>query len=140
MTDLRSNIAQAEGCRLCAYRDSVGVWTIGYGHTPARDGMICTQEQAEKWLDGDIDQARALVAKLPEAQGLDPVRTDALVELMFNLGPAKWKLFVKTRAALADKEWFNAHNNLLNSLWASQVGKTRSSRIADMILTGSYHV
>ena len=22
-----------EGCKLTAYQDSVGVWTIGYGHT-----------------------------------------------------------------------------------------------------------
>ena len=26
-------IKQFEGCRLKAYQDSVGVWTIGYGHT-----------------------------------------------------------------------------------------------------------
>ena len=26
-------IKEFEGCKLTAYQDSVGVWTIGYGHT-----------------------------------------------------------------------------------------------------------
>lgn len=26
-------IKKFEGCRLAAYKDSSGVWTIGYGHT-----------------------------------------------------------------------------------------------------------
>lgn len=26
-------IKECEGCRLTSYKDSVGVWTIGYGHT-----------------------------------------------------------------------------------------------------------
>ena len=26
-------IEEFEGCRLTAYQDVVGVWTIGYGHT-----------------------------------------------------------------------------------------------------------
>lgn len=138
MQTLRSNIANAEGCRLSAYRDSVGVWTIAFGHTPAKEGQICTLREAETWLDADIEQARAIAAKLPEAKDLDPVRMDALIELIFNLGPAKWRLFVKTRAAIADRDWQDAHNNLLNSLWASQVGHTRSSRIADQLLTGTY--
>ena len=29
----RAALAALEGCRLRAYRDSVGVWTIGRGHT-----------------------------------------------------------------------------------------------------------
>ncbi|HDT4264695.1 TPA: lysozyme, partial [Enterobacter kobei] len=43
-------IKQFEGCRLTAYQDSVGVWTIGYGWTqpvdgkPIRAGMTIKQE------------------------------------------------------------------------------------------------
>ena len=37
-----------EGCELEAYQDSVGVWTISYGHTKGvHEGMVITQEQAE---------------------------------------------------------------------------------------------
>ena len=40
-----------EGCELSAYQDSVGVWTIGYGHTKGVvPGMTITQGQAEQML------------------------------------------------------------------------------------------
>ena len=39
-----------EGCRLTAYQDSVGVWTIGYGHTKGvHNGMQITQAEAEQY-------------------------------------------------------------------------------------------
>ncbi|MFT0214133.1 lysozyme [Pseudomonas sp. F1_0610] len=44
-----------EGCKLAAYQDSVGVWTIGYSHTrTAKKGMTITQEQADALLLEDI--------------------------------------------------------------------------------------
>ncbi len=37
-----------EGCRLKAYQDEAGRWTIGYGWTlGVRPGMVWTQQQAE---------------------------------------------------------------------------------------------
>ena len=43
---------QFEGCRLTAYQDQVGVWTIGYGHTgtDVTPGLTITQQQAEAGL------------------------------------------------------------------------------------------
>jgi lysozyme len=77
---------QFEGCRLVAYEDQVGVWTIGYGHTKGvRAGMTCTQAQAEQWLLDDIAEAVAAVNHLvtvPLTQG----EFDALVDFVFNLG------------------------------------------------------
>jgi GH24 family phage-related lysozyme (muramidase) len=135
---LVSAIKSAEGLRLTAYRDTAGVWTIGHGHTPSYEGQICTQDQAEAWLRADIAAAGAVVDRLPEARSIDPARFNALSELVFNLGPKKWALFAKTRAAIADKTWQKAHDELLNSKWASQVGSTRSNRIAGLLLTGCY--
>ena len=77
---------ESEGCRLIAYQDSVGVWTIGYGHTRGVvSGMTCTQAQAEAWLREDILSAIADVnrlVKVPLTQG----EFDALVDFDFNLG------------------------------------------------------
>src|SRR5690625_2307834 len=41
-----------EGVRLKAYRDPVGVWTIGYGHTgpEVHEGLVWSHAQAEKAL------------------------------------------------------------------------------------------
>ena len=41
-----------EGCKLEAYQDSVGVWTIGYGHTKGvYKGMTIYQDDAEEMLE-----------------------------------------------------------------------------------------
>ena len=45
-----------EGCELEAYQDSVGVWTIGYGHTKdVEKGMKITQELAEHMLKEELE-------------------------------------------------------------------------------------
>ena len=75
-----------EGCRLEAYQDSVGVWTIGYGHTRGvQQGMTCTQEQAEEWLLQDSLQAQDAVNDLVTVLLTQP-EFDALVDFTFNLG------------------------------------------------------
>ena len=75
-----------EGCRLTAYQDQVGVWTIGYGHTwGVHEGMTCTGDQAEQWLLEDTQLAQDDVnahVKVPLTQG----EFDALVDFAFNLG------------------------------------------------------
>lgn len=75
-----------EGCKLEAYLDSVGVPTIGYGHTRGVSlGMTCSQEQAEEWLKEDLAFAEGEVnslVKVPLTQG----EFDALVDFTFNLG------------------------------------------------------
>ena len=79
-------IKESEGLRLSAYRDCVGVWTIGYGHTagvPA--GMTCDEATAAAWLREDVAGAEAAVHRLatvPLRQG----QFDALVSFTFNLG------------------------------------------------------
>lgn len=80
-----------EGCKLHAYQDSVGVATIGYGHTKGvHKGDTCTQQQAEDWLYEDADEAwqgvYALVA-VPLTQG----QCDGLTSFVFNLGVGKLK-------------------------------------------------
>ena len=140
---LQADIQMAESCRLTAYRDSRGLWTIGWGHLltpqPSGDpGLIWTQDQADAQLAGDIDQARAFAATLREWPALDTdARRNAVTELVFNMGN-HWLLFNNTRGALVRQDWKAAHDGLLSSLWASQVHSTRAGRIADYILTGAY--
>jgi lysozyme len=75
-----------EGCRLAAYLDSVGVPTIGYGHTHGvAMGMTCTQEQAEQWLQQDVQVAVQAVNNLVTVP-LTQQQFDALVDFTFNLG------------------------------------------------------
>ena len=75
-----------EGCRLAAYPDTGGVWTIGYGHTHGvHEGMVCTPPQAEAWLREDIQVAADAVNRLVQISLKQP-EFDALVDFVFNLG------------------------------------------------------
>jgi lysozyme len=80
---------QSEGCRLKAYQDTGGVWTIGYGHTKGvYPGQVITQAQAEALLKLDIAYAEKCVNDhaLPCTQG----QFDALVDFVFNVGPSQF--------------------------------------------------
>lgn len=82
----RALVVQSEGRRLTAYADSVGVPTIGYGHTRGvKLGDTCSVQQADIWLTQDLEDAAAVVAtlvKVPLTQG----QFDALTDFVFNLG------------------------------------------------------
>lgn len=74
-----------EGIRLSAYRCPGGVWTIGYGHTKGvREGMTCTETEADRWLREDLEEAERDVTALGVCEGQG--QFDALVDFTFNLG------------------------------------------------------
>jgi len=78
---------QFEGCRLVAYQDQVGVWTIGYGHTGSgvASGLTITQDQAIDLLTSDVAASAAYVNAAVTVE-LQQNEFDALVDFVFNLG------------------------------------------------------
>lgn len=80
-----------EGCRLTAYQDSVGRWTIGYGHTAGvQAGDTCTEYQADVWLQADIQWAVQTV-NMYVTIALTQGEFDALVDFVFNLGSGSFE-------------------------------------------------
>src|SRR5260221_9081504 len=57
-------LQKAEACRLDAYQDSAGVWTICYGHTGADVvmGLCINRPRARRWLAEDAQQAAESLA------------------------------------------------------------------------------
>lgn len=76
-----------EGLRLTAYRDTGGIWTIGYGHTgpEVREGLTITEPEARALLRKDLQIAEASVDKHVTI-ALDQHEVDALVSLVYNIG------------------------------------------------------
>lgn len=79
-------IKDSEGLRLSAYQDSVGVWTIGYGHTAtAQRGQTITEAEAEQLLQADLRRFEDGVRELVRVPLTDN-QFAALVSFAFNLG------------------------------------------------------
>ena len=77
-----------EGCELKAYQDSVGVWTIGYGHTKGiYEGIEISQLEAEKMLKDELEgEYEGYINDIPDVP-LEQCQFDALVCWVYNLGP-----------------------------------------------------
>lgn len=84
-------IVREEGERLTAYRDSVGIWTIGVGHTgevdgePVGRGMAISAVKSREVFRLDISRFENAVNDLVRVQ-LNQNQFDALVSLVFNIG------------------------------------------------------
>lgn len=87
-----SLIQQFEGCRLKAYQDSAGVWTIGYGTimypngTRVKKGDQITHEDAITYLKYEISLKSKSVSAFVSKCVLTQDQYDALVSFAYNLG------------------------------------------------------
>lgn len=86
-------IKEFEGCRLTAYRDAVGVWTIGYGHTiGVKRGMTITQDQADAYFDAYLDAQEEVLRKIvTNHEKLTDYQWDAIVSFSYNVGLGNFK-------------------------------------------------
>ena len=80
-------IKSNEGCKLTAYRDQRGIYTIGYGHVPARIGQVITQGQADQLLSDDLSMFEGQVEKSIGSAPTTDNAFSAFVSLAYNIGP-----------------------------------------------------
>ena len=84
-------IMEFEGFRANAYRDPVGIWTIGYGHTSAageprvNEGMHITVAQGREILRQDVNRFAIGVRQLVTTD-LTDAQFSALVSFAYNVG------------------------------------------------------
>ena len=81
-----------EGCKLTAYRDPIGVWTIGYGTTARAGlgiiptaGMTITQAEADQLLADGLNKFADQIRPMINA-GLNDNQFGASVSLAYNIG------------------------------------------------------
>lgn len=80
-------LREFEGCKLLAYKDGGGVWTIGFGHTEGvKRGDNITQEQAEQILKLDLESRERRLTALLEGTPTSQEQFSALLCLVFNIG------------------------------------------------------
>ena len=82
-----SIIKQFEGCRLTAYKDPLGIPTIGYGHTAGvKLGQTITQDQADTYLARDVGTAEKAVSRYDDTYHWNENQFSALVSFTYNCG------------------------------------------------------
>ena len=93
-----SLIKKWEGCKLKAYQDGGGVWTIGYGTTfypqdgsKVKEGDTCTQGQADNWLQIHVNNLVFEILHLVKPT-LNENQLGALVCFVYNIGIDAFKL------------------------------------------------
>lgn len=89
-------IKEFEGCYLKAYRDPVGIWTIGYGitnddksvtGTTIKEGLRISQTTADRWLEEVLRKIyEPKVMKYDSKYHWNQNQFDALVSFAYNIG------------------------------------------------------
>ena len=123
---LIEKMIEFESLRLTSYKDSVGVWTIGVGHTNGvRQGQTITKEQAMTLLKGDLLPCENFVNSIKEidTQG----KFDALVDFAFNLGIEALRKSTLLKLILAKAEESDIKNQFLR--WNKAGGRVLSGLV-----------
>lgn len=84
-------IRSFEGFSAKAYKDTGGVWTIGFGTIKYPNGKAvaagdtCTQAQAEEWMKNDCKWVDACLDKVVKVK-ISQNQFDALASFVYNVG------------------------------------------------------
>lgn len=134
-------IKRHEALRLHAYKDSVGVWTIGYGHTStAKQGMVITEAEAEKLLKKDLKTAEDEINR--HSLPLKQHQFDAVASFVFNVGIGSFRRSTLLKRLKMDVN----HPDIANQFnrWVYGGGKIlpglvrRRKEEANLYTTGDY--
>ena len=131
---LQEQLVIDEGLVLKPYRCSSNKLTIGVGRNIEEIGI--TKDEAMMLLANDIARVCGECKReFPWFEDLTPLRKEAIINLVFNMGMATFKCFRKTIAFIEAKDYERAGIELLDSNYAKQVGE-RSKRVANMLADG----
>jgi len=147
----KKKIKANEGFKPKPYQDSLGKWTIGYGHLIGTgpdnktlpkewEGKELSQTEGDALFEKDYAEHRAAAQKnVPGFDKLNARGQSALTDLTFNMGPnwVKEKGFKQFEKAMSQPvpDVDKAADSLVNSKWYKQV-KTRGPKIVRDLRSG----
>lgn len=145
-------ITKHEGVRASPYKDSLGIPTIGIGFNMTRPDararlaqvgltswappIHLTDDQIQQLLALDLADCAADVKDVVVGfDALSDNRKCVLCDMRFNLGPMRFRAFAHMISAVNDGNFNEAADQMLASVWASQVGH-RATEDAEMMRVG----
>ncbi len=135
MSRIKDLLIKHEGIRLKPYKCSEGKLTIGVGRNLEDRGISI--EEALALLENDLTWVELALDKIfPNWLSWSENRKDAMRDMLFNLGESRFRGFYKMIKAGVEANWEVMAQEMLESRWASQVGK-RANDLAELILERS---
>jgi lysozyme len=138
---LRETLKRDEGVKYEVYNDHLGYKTFGIGHlVKATDeeygapvGTPVSEERVNSVFDEDVEtyikETKKVFGNLEE---MPQEAQQVLVNMCFNMGAPRLSKFLKFIKAINDEDWQTASVEMLDSIWANQVG-ARANRLSDRI-------
>jgi lysozyme len=138
MSNLTEMLRRHEGCETHAYSCTANRLTIGCGRNidPA-GGLGLSEDEIIYLLENDITRCVKELEGFPWFPELVGARRDAMIDICFNLGISRLKLFKLALAAMGNHDYNTAAAEFINSKWRKQTGN-RAIEVALMIKTGNY--
>ncbi len=121
MIDLIDSVKKHEGYRSKPYLCTAGKLTIGYGRNLDDRGI--SKDEAELMLSNDLMRCEKEARSFGWYHSLNSQRKDVIVEMIFNLGLSRFMKFKKMIKAISEENYSEAAAQMLDSVWASQVGQ-----------------
>lgn len=132
---IKERVINHKGLRLKPYRCSGNKLSIGYGRNLEDCGI--SQKEAEYLLENDLRNSHKECIRsfwwYPE---MPSIRQGVILEMCFNLGLTRLKTFKKMISACELKNYELVSQEMLNSLWARQVGE-RAKTLANIMKKGA---
>lgn len=135
-TRLRALLVLHEGNKRFPYRCTAGKLTIGIGFNLDDVGLY--PEEVEFIFNNRIRRVEEDLERVfPWYHELDEVRQAVVLDMAYNMGLKTLLTFKRTMGSIRDGNYKLAAAQMLESLWAKQVG-ARAERLSRMMETGKW--
>lgn len=124
---------------LKAYQDPKGIWTIGLGTN--LQVLVIDEALARSWHLKALEAAQNFArVRYPWFDTLSTERQNAVVELIYQLGPEGFHAFKNMRAAIEAGDFERAAVELLDSKYhrVDMANSPRDEWLAELLRTGTY--
>ena len=128
-------VKRHEGLRLKPYHCTAGKLTIGYGRNLEDKGISI--EEAEELLLNDLAECERKLINAGLLNGLNDARKAVLINMCFQLGFSGLSRFKLTLGHIAQGNYEEAAEEMLNSRWAKQT-PNRAKELSDQMRTGEF--
>ena len=138
---LREQLKIDEGVKYEVYKDHLGYPTFGIGHLVVEGdeehgkpvGTPVSEDRVNAVFESDVQKFVSESKKVfPNLDDLPEEAQQVIVNMFFNMGAPRLSKFKKFIAAVNDGNWSTAAVEMMDSRWATQVGK-RAERLRDRV-------